>query len=365
MAAVTASARRRALQPAYDLARRQVDQGTVPFAILGVADRGGPVRVEAFGSPGGTRIGDDAVCLLASITKPITALGVLQLVEDGTITLDEPIGRWAPDLVNDAWAPITAWHVLTHTTGIDDVDLESILRHGQGRIDLLHHLRARPQVASPGTRFHYVSFTFDLLVEALARRTGEPYELGLRRRILDPLGMTSTTFDPPADGLEGRAAPVAMAQPDGSFADDTGLVRAYTSLHLAGGGLWSSADDLLRLGRAMLGSGELDGTRVVSPAFLRLMTREVTVPRDARGVGLGAHEDPLHAGHYALGWGRPGIASVASPAAFGHGGVSGTRLWIDPSLDLAYVYLSGSWGMPREPIDMIEAAIYAGLSSVS
>jgi CubicO group peptidase (beta-lactamase class C family) len=361
----TDSARRRALQPAFDLARAQVDSGTVPFAILGVAGADGVVRVEAYGAPGGRRIGTDAVCQLASITKSITAVGVLQLVEDGTITLEQPINGWAPELVNDAWAPVTAWHVLTHTTGIDEVDLESILRHRQGRDDLLRHLRTKGQVAPPGSRFHYVSFTFDLLVEALARRTGEPYETGLRRRVLEPLGMAATTFDPAAAGLDARVAPLLLALPDGTFMDDPDLVAAYASLHLAGGGLWSSAEDLLRLGRAMLRGGELDGTRVLSPVFVDLMTREVTVPGTSRVAGLGANEDPLRADHYALGWGKPGVASLGSPAAFGHGGVSGTRLWIDPAYDLAYVYLSGAWGMSREPIDVVEATIYAALSSIA
>ena len=361
----TDSARRRALQPAFDIALGQVETGTVPFAILGIAGADGVVRLEAFGEAGGRRIGTTAICQLASITKSITAIGVLQLVEDGTITLEQAINGWAPALCNDAWSPITAWHVLTHTTGIDDVDLESILRHGQGRDDLLRHLRATSQVDPPGTRFHYVSFTFDLLVEAIALRTGEPYEAALRRRVLEPLGMAATTFDPAADGVADRVAPLAMALPDGTFVDDPGLLAAYAGLHLAGGGLWSSAEDLLRLGRAMLRGGELDGSRVLSPAFVDLMTREVTVPGSSRVSGLGANADPLRADHYALGWGKPGVASISSAAAFGHGGVSGTRLWIDPSLDLAYVYLSGAWGMSREPIDVVEAAIYAGLSSIA
>ncbi len=90
----------------------------------------------------------------------------------------------------------------------------------------------------------------------------------------------------------------------------------------------------------MLRDGELDGARVLSRPFVRLMTREVTVG------GLGAHEDPLVAHHYALGWGKPGVASPASPASFGHGGASGTRLWVDPEHDLVFAYLSGSWGLP-------------------
>jgi CubicO group peptidase (beta-lactamase class C family) len=361
----TDSARRRALQPAFDIAREQVERGTVPFAILGVAGAGGVVRLEAFGAPGGRRIGTDAVCQLASITKSITAIGVLQLVEAGAITLEQAINGWAPALCNPAWAPITPWHVLTHTTGIDDVDLESILRHGQGRGDLLRHLRAKSQIAPPGSRFHYVSFTFDLLVEAIALRTGEPYEAALGRRLLQPLDMVATTFDPLADGFTDRVAPLAMTLPDGTFADDPGLLASYVALHLAGGGLWSTAEDLLRLGRAMLRGGELDGTRVLSPAYVDLMTREVTVPATSRVAGLGSNADPLRADHYALGWGKPGVASIGSPSAYGHGGVSGTRLWIDPSLDLVYVYLSGAWGMSREPIDVVEAAIYAGLSAVA
>lgn len=362
----TESALRRALQPAFDVASRQVDSGRVPFAIVGVANRSGVVRLEAFGEADGARVGTDAVCLVASITKPITAVSVLQLVEDGTIGLDEPIDRWAPDLVNPAWAPISPWHVLTHTTGIDEVDLETILRHGEGRDDLLHHQRVKPQVAPPGTRYAYGSFTFDILVEALARHTGEPYEAALRRRVFDPLGMTSTTFDPALDSTLGaRAAPVAMAGDGGSTYRADSLVAAYTSLHLAGGGLWSSASDLLRFGRAMLRDGELDGARVLSPAALALMTREVTVPRASRVAGLGAHDDPLRSEHYAIGWGRPGVSSIASASAFGHGGASGTRLWIDPELDLVFVYLSGCWGMAHEPIDAVETAVYAAMSSTA
>ena len=123
------------------------------------------------------------------------------------------------------------------------------------------------------------------------------------------------------------------------------LLGGYIGLRMAGGGLWSSAADLLRFGRAMLGGGELDGARVLAPAFVDLMTREVTVD------GLGATPDRLTDEHYAIGWGKPGAASPASPSAFGHGGMSGTRLWIDPAHDLVFVYLTGVWGLPTAPID--------------
>jgi CubicO group peptidase (beta-lactamase class C family) len=86
------------------------------------------------------------------------------------------------------------------------------------------------------------------------------------------------------------------------------------------------------------------------------MTREVTVN------GLGRTGDPLTDEHYALGWGKPGVASPASAAAFGHGGVSGTRLWIDPAHDLVFVYLTGRWGGAREAIDEVQLAVYGALA---
>ena len=129
-----------------------------------------------------------------------------------------------------------------------------------------------------------------------------------------------------------------------------------------GGGLWSTAADLLRFGRAMLRGGELDGVRILSPAFVALMTREVTAPRGVTWEGLGVAPDPQQSSHYAIGWGRPGVSGPASDRAFGHGGVSGTRLWIDPAYDLVYVYLTGKWGLPLAPIDAVEHAIYAALS---
>ena len=96
-------------------------------------------------------------------------------------------------------------------------------------------------------------------------------------------------------------------------------MAAYSSLHLAGGGLWSTASDLVRFGRAMLRGGELDGVRVLGRPLVDLMTREVTVD------GLGSMPDRLVDDHYAMGWGKPGAAAAGSPLAFGHGGGSGTR----------------------------------------
>ena len=112
----------------------------------------------------------------------------------------------------------------------------------------------------------------------------------------------------------------------------------------------------------MLRGGELDGVRVLSPAMVALMTREVTAPgRRARPASAGTR---TRSRPTTTRWAGARRARTRSPRprAFGHGGVSGTRLWIDPAYDLVYVYLTGSWGLPTAPIDAVQAAIYAAVS---
>ncbi len=350
-----------ALDRAFALAARQVEDGTVPFVILGVANSAGVIRLGAVPPKDAPPVGASAVCLLASITKPIVTTAVMRLVEHGRFSLTAPLSTWLPELADTGRPPITAWHVLTHTTGLGEVDIEQLMLQGGDRAELLRRTIAQPQEAAPGSRFRYVTCTFDLLAEAVERATGTPFEQVLRDEVLDPLGMTDTRFDPRAD-LAVRMAPVAVggwgAAPGPQLLDPATaslLLSGYIGLRMGGGGLWSSAADLLRFGRAMLGGGELEGARVLAPAFVDLMTREVTVD------GLGATPDRLTAEHYAMGWGTRGAASPASPSAFGHGGMSGTRLWIDPAHDLVFVYLTGVWGLPTQPIDALQNAVYAAV----
>jgi serine-type D-Ala-D-Ala carboxypeptidase len=350
---------RAALGAAFAVGERQVAEGVVPFLILAVAGAEGVVRIEAFPPREGARIGTNAVCLLASITKPIVSTAVARLAQDGRFPMTVPLSRWLPELDAAGLAPFTAWHVLTHTTGIADVDLEALLLSGGDRPELIRRTIAAGQGWAPGSRFQYASFTFDLLAEAMERATGKSLDDILRETVLGPLDMRDTTFDPRHAGA--RVAPVTVGSWDGARraveagVDPRQMVAAYTSLRLAGGGLWSTAHDLLRFGRAMLRGGELDGVRVLGRPILELLTREVTVN------GLGSAADRLADEHYAIGWGKPGSGSPASPSAFGHGGVSGTRLWIDPEHDLAFVYLSGEWGGLSEAIDAVLFAVYGAL----
>ncbi len=350
-----------ALEAAFALAARQVEVGSVPFVILAVAGAAGTLRAEAFAGPAAPDVAVDSVCLLASITKPVLATGLLQLVSDGRVSLTDGIERYVPAFAAPDKPRVTIWHLLTHTSGVPDFDLRALMTERVGRDELVRRAATAPLRFAPGTRYEYVSSTFDLLGAVIQRVTGEEPARYLERTILRPLGMPDTTFDP-WDRLAARVAPLAVSRVPGGDGpwDPMPLTehdrRRFAALALGGAGLFSTAGDLVRFGRAMLRGGELDGVRVLPPRFVELMTREQTID------GLGAAADPLLDDHYALGWGTSdGRTSPASPAAFGHGGATLTRLWVDPACDLVFLYLSGIWDHASRPIDVVLQAVYGAL----
>jgi CubicO group peptidase (beta-lactamase class C family) len=346
-----------ALERAFDLAARQVADGTTPWAVLGVGNGAGVVRLEA--TPGaagsaGASVTTDSICLLASITKPIVATVVFQLVAEGRLTLTEPIERFLPEAADPDAPPITAWHLLSHASGLADLDIEGLLGRGSSHAEAVERLLREPRVSPPGSTFRYATSPFDLLGALITAIDGRPYPEAIRARLLEPLGMSVTSFDPRAEHGDRVVLPLTAPLPHGGAVPGP-LVDAFIAMAMPGAALWSSASDLLRFGRAMVRGGEIDGVRVLPPAFVDLMTRETTVD------GIGRTDDPLTTEHYALGWGKPGPASPGDSAAFFHGGITGTRLWVDPANDLVVVYLTGAWEQPTPPVDAVLNVVYAAL----
>ena len=285
----------------------------------------------------------------------------MQLVAVGQVALTDPIDRYVPEFASSGKPQVTIWHLLTHTSGVPDVDLGQLLHAGTPRSEVVRLAASSRLRFPPGSRYEYVTSTFDLLAAVFERVTGESHEAYLRRAIFEPLGMVDTTFDP-WDRLAGRVAPLAASAvpggdgPWGPMPLSDEQQRAFSALALAGAGLFSTASDLVRFGRAMLRAGELDGARILPAPYVELMTREQTTG------GIGASQDPLLVEHYALGWGKPDPRiSPASGAAFGHAGITLTRLWIDPAHDLVFVYLSGIWDHASRPIDVVLQAVYGAL----
>lgn len=344
------------LQRAFDLVSAQVESGVVPSAVLAVANGHGIVRVEAFS--GADRAATDSIYLLASISKPITATAVMQLVERGSLVLSAPIQRYIPEFAalpaadgRPGGEVVTAWHLLTHTSGILDMDAELLERERPDRARLLEIACTAPLRFEPGSRHEYCSLTFELLGELIRRIDGRELPRYLGEELFGPLGMSDTGFEPIDTARTMPAHFPGFPEELQSF-----VTAFFNALRAPGGGLWGTAADLVAFGRAMLGGGTLDGHRVLGRRFVEQMAREQT-------AGIRDPGPPAWDPFYGLGWGLPGLGGrlPASRGAFQHGGATGPRLLVDPEADLVVVYLANRWGLDDEPSMAAIQAVYGAL----
>jgi CubicO group peptidase (beta-lactamase class C family) len=359
------------LDAAFRVVASQVDQGEMPAAALAVAGPRGIVRSEAFGRDGDRRVGVGDRFTIASITKPITAVAVAQLLEEGLLTLGEPVRRIVPEYDPPPGAQggpggeaVTAWHLLTHTSGSLDVpgglgghiDPSLIEAVGDGPTveGALGLLGRKPLAFAPGAQYAYTSDTFLVLGEVVRRlRHTSTFGEALDRTVLRPLGMTATGFAPSVESDRSVTLHVS-GLPDTAAAT---LAAAFARLEHPGGGLWSTVGDLVRFGRAMLLGGSLEGARIIGRPWLELMTREHTIGIVEPGT------PPRRPGH-GLGWAvaTPDGRLPGSLRRFGHRGASGSYLSIDPAAGLVIVLLGDLWGAPERLQDTVLGAVYGALA---
>lgn len=337
--------------------RGQVTGGRVSYAALAVARSDGLVGSVA--RRAGDRSDDAWRSAIASISKPITATVVLQAVESGALVLHEPIATYLPDWheppppPGEIVVPITTWHVLTHTAGFRDAAEAVYLTDPPTRAAVLARLASTPLLFRPGSAYAYATDSFQLLAEVVERVRGRSFATLLREDLFDPLGMTATSFDPrdgerPGLRIEGRLGPPGV--PAATVLD------YFVALAMPGGGLWSTAEDIARFGRAMLLGGSVDGTRVLGRPFVEAMTRLQTDGLSETGTGRPPD--------YAMGWGRTGMGpgAIPHPSAFGHGGATGSTLVVDPANDLVIAYLRNEWSASEAPAQEAVALVYAALT---
>jgi len=325
------------LQLAFDRVQESVQKQEVPCAVLAVANSQSTLRCQAFSREGGDQVRPDSIFMLASISKPILATAVMQLVEDGLLVLSDPITRYIPECAQPGKPPITAWNLLTHTSGMEEMAWwEALTMSGAPREAYLQAACRSNLHFVPGTRYEYCTLSFFILAELITRLSGLPYPEYLRQRIFDPLGMKDTSFDP--GPRNERAAPVHNFYPDPALAETA--FRRWVALAVPGGGLWSTAADLIAFGQAYLNGGRHGGYHLLAPATIELMTREHTT-----GLVELVEGRPQPA-HYGLGWSKGSLRGTlpGSPRAFEHSGATGTLLWIDPEWDLVFVFLTNQWG---------------------
>jgi CubicO group peptidase (beta-lactamase class C family) len=314
--------------------------GKMPGCVVCIGRCGKVVLLKAYGQrrvePVAEAATVDTVYDLASLTKPIaTATSVMLLVEQGKLKLSDPVARHLPAFAAHGKQQVTVQQLLLHTSGLIADNALGDYQHGP-TVAIERVLAQKPQTP-PGDTFAYSDVGFMVLAELIAQVSGKNVHEFSQQHLFGPLGMTETGYLPP-EALRARAAPTQ--QRDGHWMQ--GVVhdpRAHKLAGIAGhAGLFSTAGDLAIYASAMLGRGEEQGVRMMNEATWR----EMVAPRR---VTMRAKERSGGEGFRGLGWDmRTAYSSNRgtgmSPAAFGHGGFTGTGLWIDPENDLFVIFLS-------------------------
>jgi len=333
------------LQPAFDLLRDAVFSGELPVGLLAVATGRETLRCEAYGQQG--PIGTDGIFWIASITKPIVATAIMQMVERGRLILEDAVVRYIPEFGANGKEGVTVWHLLTHTSGMADDYWNDPGVEPSARADLEGALGTHLRFP-PGTQFEYCNVSYRVLGEILRRTSGRDYWEYLREEVLYPAGMDDTDFQP-EPSKRSRLLPVH------DFPWARGGMEAFMSLAMPSGGLFSTAADLVAFGQAFLNSGVGRRGRLLSAAAMRVMTSVHTegIPRHDNGA----------VEHWGLGWEKatPREGRLVTTHGFGHGGMSGAYLWIEPDSDLVIVFLTNRVGLDGRVRKGIVNAVMAAL----
>jgi CubicO group peptidase (beta-lactamase class C family) len=308
-----------------------LEQKRMPGCVVCIGRRGKIAFLRAYGAkqvePEEVPMSADTVFDLASLTKPIaTATSVMILVERGKVRLNEKVAAYLPEFGNNGKEEITVHQLLTHQSGLIADNPLSDYRDGPEKAwERIYALRL---TAEPGARFIYSDVNFLVLADLVRRVSGKDVHEFSQENIFRPLGMSETGFLP-GDALRARAAPTEKRN-DQWMQGEVHDPRAYLLGGVAGhAGLFSTAEDLAIYASMMAARGRFRGTSVLGNATWSEMTRRHEVPRGVRGLGWDK---------------RTGYSSnrgeLLSEAAFGHGGFTGTAIWIDPELDLFVIFLS-------------------------
>lgn len=323
--------------PAIDaLVADGIEAGEMPGAVVLVLHQGEVIHRAAYGDaqvePEPRAMPLDAIFDLASLTKPVaTATSVMILVDEGLVDLASPVSRYLPEFTSHGKDQVTVTQLLTHQGGlIADNHLRDYADGPENAWKCLCDLELS---AVPGERFIYSDVSFMVLGELVERVSGQPLDEFAAERIFKPLEMVDTRFCISEHLSEEvrRARCVPTERRDGEWM--LGEVHDPRSFALGGvaghAGLFATADDLARYARMILAEGELDGQRVLSAAAIATMTASYEVSRGVRGLGWDK-QSPYSSNR----------GEGMSESAIGHGGFTGTGMWIDPELDLAVIFLS-------------------------
>lgn len=329
-----------AFRIAFLVLDQAVREGAFPGASLAVTFQGKLVALKALGrftyDSVAPLVQPETIYDLASLTKVVaTTTAAMILYEQGELDLEMPLAGVVPEFVTDdpRRSEVSFRHLLAHTAGLPAY--EKLFLRASSREQLLAAAFRTPLAANPGTRTEYSDIGFIVLAVALERIAGRPLNEFCQQHIFGPLGLTSTTFNPPA-GLRSKIPPTVDDQTfrhrviQGEVNDENASVLGGVAGHA---GLFSSANDLATFAHVLLNGGR----PILLPETVALFTRRVArAPSPANMMA----ETPARA----LGWDVPSPPSQSgkylSPSSFGHLGYTGTSLWIDPERQLSVTLLT-------------------------
>jgi CubicO group peptidase (beta-lactamase class C family) len=342
-----------------DFMQAEIDSGDYLGAVTLVARHGRIVEWKTYGHRDLARTSPmqpDSIFRIYSMTKTMTTVAVLMLMEEGKFTLEEPVGKFLPEfadmqvftggtaeapVLRPAVRPIAIHQLLTHTAGFaTDAKDPAEARKIYNRYDLhqcpdfktySERLSRLPLAADPGDRFSYDGVNIEVLCRLIEVVSGRPFEEFLQQRLLDPLKLADTSFSVPAE-KRGRIADICSTGPDGRLVLASEKTAAHPGERLnayasGAGGLYSTAADYARFCQMLLNGGELDGVSILGRKTVELMMRNhlthlnppVNQFSNAEGFGLG--------GLVVLDVARRG--QLGSSGQFGWSGAGSTYFLID------------------------------------
>jgi CubicO group peptidase (beta-lactamase class C family) len=348
----------------------EVSEGRIPGAVILIQQHGRPVYQKTFGVRDVKTIDPmtpDTIFALMSMTKPITSVAAMMLVDDGRLSLDDPIAKYIPGFADrpvgveepdssgkpalrfvPAERPPTIRDLLQQTSGISSdyvggwvkrIYLEAHLFDGRfNNAEFADRVARLPLTRQPGTFWRYGHST-DVLGRIIEIASGETLYQFMKQRIFDPLGMVHTKFV--IDAPEELALTAEPLPGDGHLVYVRNAFRSRPEFESGGAGLFSTAIDYGRFAQMLLNGGELDGKRYLTPSSFEDMTT------DHVGPGSGIEHDYFYFPGDGFGFGfglgvRTGLGETNQPGSIGElkwDSGSGTYVGIDPKLDMIYILM--------------------------
>jgi CubicO group peptidase (beta-lactamase class C family) len=349
----------------------RVESGELPGAVLAIARDGKLAYLQAVGFQDHAkqvRMRPDSIFWIASMTKPVTSVAAMILVEQGKLDLDAPVAKYLPELSDMQVAtektdltrgmteftyeaqkrPMTVRDLLRHTSGLiyppqylDDpihrLYREAVFKRDRTLADFITSLGKLPLAHQPGEVWEY-SWGVDVLARIVEVQSGQPFDQFLEDHVFQPLHMVDTDFYVPEQKL-GR-----LADPPSDQRETLWDVTVKPKLFSGGGGLVSTASDYLRFSQMLLNGGEVDGSRILKPQTIELMTTN-SLPSDIR-FGL-RFVGPSRGSTWGLGFAirtDPNNSSVpGSVGSYTWSGAGGTVFWVDPAEKLIAIMMIQSY----------------------